>query len=735
MKSQFQSARLSGAFALCALTVAGCARAQTAVPAPKGTQAKPAPKAPTPKVAAPQAQTPMSTQGWQPVPLMTAQQKADPSVAIGGEGAQWVRAVAWSRDAKLALWGTDVGGLFRSRNGGDTWEPCNVGYTPRGTAGIAIDPGNSNRVLSVGANSVASDYHGLWLSENGAASWKPVLPAKISGTVDNREQIAFDPQTYDAKLGLTRVVYWSRIANDKPKWGEAEVHPALYKSEDGGRTWAEIPDTAALGGSVLKVHPTQSIVYAANVSGLHRSSDGGAKWQTVLDGEITGLDVCATAPDCVWASRADGVYASTDAGLTWQKTDGANALVKAGFTLRNVHVAPSDANEMVLWRQQNDGWDWTRFYSGDGGKTWAASKIETKLSFLPTNARDGLFAFHPTNARVLLSTGGDYPTKSTDGGATYAWTGDGVNNILVGGAFHFNVQNPDVLFVGSQDYNGASTLDGGKTWTYQNPSGQSWGGFTYGGYAASPAVIVVGDGAAWQSEREITLTRDGGKTWNKTGHKFGGAESSMGAPGDPNVIFVSDWRSADLGQSWQEMSECSRVYTSDKAGNLWGVSGDDQSIVRSRDSGASWQSVAPKEKVADLAVTPDGNLLYAVAEGALWKCEDLKSEAPKWSKIESLVPDQWGGPRVKSVAVDPGNPNLVYLATSRDIFASSASAQRSQDGGKTWQNLTRQTPLDTKIASGKDGGREAIWVRVNPKTREAWFATSCYGIWKIGPPG
>ena len=501
-----------------------------------------------------------------------------------------------------------------------------------------------------------------------------------------------------------------------------------------GRSWAELPGTAAIGGSEVRVHPTKGIVYASNATGLHRSSDGGVTWQTVLDGAVTGLDVCPQAPDCVWATKADGVYASTDAGLTWRVTDGGNALVKAGFTLRNVQVSPADANRMVLWRQQNDGWDWARFYSSDGGQSWQTSKIDTTLSFLPTNARNGLFAWHPTNAQVLISTGGDYPTKSTDGGAVYRWTGDGVNNILVGGAFHFNAQNPDLLFVGSQDYNGASTSDGGKTWTYQNPSGKSWGGFTYGGYAASPDVIVVGDSEGWGSEREITVTRDGGKTWNKTGIKFSGEESSMGAPNDAGVIFVSDWRSADAGQTWQKMSDCSRVYTADKAGDLWGVSRDGTSIVVSHDNGASWQSVTPKEKIADLAVAPDGGSLYAVSANALWKCEGLKTDAPKWTKIENLVPDLWGSPRVRSVAIDPIDANLVYIATNRDVFASSASAQRSRDGGATWENLTRQAPLDGDIATGKDGGREAIWVRVNPQTREAWFSTSCYGIWKIGAP-
>lgn len=675
---------------------------------------------------------------WQPVPLMTAAQRAQ--TQIGGEGAQWVRALAWSRDASLALWGTDVGGLFRSLDEGLTWEPCNVGYTPRGTAGLAIDPGNSRRVLSVGANSVASNYHGIWLSEDGAASWQQSLQTNIAGAHDNREQLAFDASTYNATQGLTRVVYWSRIGDDKPNWGEADKHPALYKSLDGGRTWAEMPGSSALGDSILKVHPTKKVVYAGTPTGFRRSLDGGATWKQTLEGKITGLDVSRAAPDRVWLTQSDGVHVSNDAGATWTRLGSSATLNAPDSPLRQIQVSPADANRVVLWRE-GPNYKWVRFYSHDGGASWRESRIDGSLSFLPTNARNGLFKWHPRDAQVLLSVGGDYPTRSVDGGAVYAWTGDGVNNILTGAA-QFNARNPDLLFVSSQDYNGASTLDGGKSWTYQNPSGNGWGGFTYGGYALNPQVMVVGTAQGWGQPRALTVTRDGGKTWVKTGLFFGGTDNSAGAPGDPNVVFASNFRSADAAQTWTAMTDCDAVLTSTvptgekRNGELWGTKkvGEITRIVASLDNGASWRVVATRPDVADLAVDARG-ALWAISQGALWKCDNTRGDSlandARWSRVENLPHDQQGAPRVRSVALDPQNADLIYLATNRDVLSSSASVLRSRDGGASWENLTRQTPLD---GTNKDGGRESFWVRVHPQTRQAWFVTSCYGIWKMPAP-
>lgn len=163
-------------------------------------------------------------------------------------------------------------------------------------------------------------------------------------------------------------------------------------------------------------------------------------------------------------------------------------------------------------------------------------------------------------------------------------------------------------------------------------SGNSWGGFTYGGYAASEKIMVVGNSNGWGDPREIAVTRDGGQNWVKTGKTFQWAETSLGAPNDANVVFCGDWRSADGGQSWTKMTGCTRVYTFNAATKeLWGILWDDVAgqggLVVSGDKGATWRIAnRPDKNISDMAVDPRGDKLWATANDELWVCEKFGSQ-------------------------------------------------------------------------------------------------------------
>jgi photosystem II stability/assembly factor-like uncharacterized protein len=120
----------------------------------------------------------LSSQNWEAIPLVS--EKIANNGFSGGEGCQVIQAIEVDHiDGSFLLMGTDVGGIYRSIDGGKKWSPCNIGYSPRGNAGFAIDPNNNQRALAVGGNSIENQSHGLYLTINQGASWKQVLPVGI----------------------------------------------------------------------------------------------------------------------------------------------------------------------------------------------------------------------------------------------------------------------------------------------------------------------------------------------------------------------------------------------------------------------------------------------------------------------------------------------------------------------------------------------------------------------------
>jgi len=653
---------------------------------------------------------------WYPVPLVP-KAALDAGYRPGGEGGQWPQAICIDPiDGKFLLYGTDVGGIFRSLDGGKTFAPCNMGYTPRGNCGFVIDPVNINRALAIGANSLEMDCHGIYLTTDKGLTWTHVLPKKIQGYRDFREQVAFDKSSYDAAAGYCKVAYWSAGGCSTDGSGR------LYKSSDGGKTWAEVANSQTMGGGVVKVHPTKGYVYVANGGGLFKSIDGGKSFTRKVEGGVTGMDVVGTQPDMVFACKGNEILVSKDAGDTF-----------TGFTpgglpgkrnLKKIHASPVNVDRMVIENNEGD-YQWKIYYSTDGGKTWAQAKHDNKLAILPYNNRMPMFAMHPKDEKVAWAFGGDWITKTTDGGATWAWANNGNTGIMVGGKFNFNTQNPDLLYFSAVDYNGALTTDGGATWTYINMTQIFWGGSVSAGYAATPQILFG------VMDNQMRITRDGGKTVANVGG-VSGARVSYGAPTDPNVLFCCNMRSTDLGQHWAPMKGCDGVFTSSPVGDweLYGRNG--RSLVKSTDKGATWTALAALPgDIDDVAYDHVRNRVYVTTNEKLYQY-DVGAGSLK-EITQALPPDQWGARRTFTVAVDPVDPSVVYAGGARNVYSTDTAVVRSTDAGQTWHSLIRSVRVDN-VKTGLDGGREAIAMRVHPKTRYAYVGTGCYGFWKFGPP-
>jgi len=672
---------------------------------------------------------------WLAVPLVTKEVLAQGYT--GGEGCQWPIYITTSAtDPNLAFMGTDVGGLYRTTDGGKNWAIATVGLYSSGATGMSIDPKNANRVLCIGANSTHWDVNGIYLSTDKGENWKGVFTyritqndyAKLCAYRDTRHQIAFDETSYDEKLGYCTTVYWSR---DTRVYNRKENNaPALLKSTDGGETWAVVNTEEYSGGNELYVSPSKGWVYLGHKTGFYRSKDGGKTFDKILDATVYGVDVISTRKDNVYISAKEGFYISKDNGDTFEK------VAAKGFPTTypaRIRVSPANPNNMVV---QDDhllaglGYTSVIYYSNDGGKTWKTSEIDASNSFIPYNVRQTVFAWNCKDENLCISTGGDMIMRSENAGAKFVWGGNGYTGSCTTSISH-NVNNPNYMALGNQDYNGGYSLDAGKTWTYVNWSGNPWGGFSYGGYVVDENHIIALKSGGWHADRVIAYTTDGGKTVKTTDYVVK-TQQVYGAYGKNDIVFAGQYRSTDKGVTWSEMTGCIGVYAHSFEGTLFGINAEGK-IVRSDDYGIDWSEVGSvaegvKRMVYDydgsrLLVLANKNVVYSVS------VEDGKATLIySFAQTKDITGDDMD---IRDIAVDPENTNCIFVCNARGVYASASGVLRSMDGGKTWVNCARNVGDSSQ---GAQGARDISHLDVNPLTRELFTSGACRGVYKMALP-
>ncbi|HSG38686.1 MAG TPA: hypothetical protein VLE27_03515, partial [Thermoanaerobaculia bacterium] len=549
-------------------------------------------------------------------------------------------------DPRIVYAGTrGGGGVFKSYDAGETWEPASSGL-PRDLGGhvtaLAVDPIRRTTLWA------GTRGFGVWKSTDGGASWsRSLLPAVFEAK--NVFSLAVDPRTPD-------VVY-------------AGTGDGLFKTTNGGATWAAkvtgLP--APVYVAALAIDPSRTnIVYAGHLfDGIFKSTDSGESWAESDRGiaensGATALEVHPRQPATVFAGTLRGVSRSTDRGANWTS---ANFLTEQEDRVLDLAVHPGNPRIVFAGTALTGAWR-----SDDGGAHWIP--INSGL----TSPQVRALAADPAGAALYAGTEGEINRggvfKSADG-RTWRRT---VEGLKAAGVSSVAVEPDGTLWAASGSVGGPLGLyrsgDGGRTWILTPPHPDA----TRAAVAADP----VRPGTVYA---QVTLEREG-------------------------TFTPALFRTTDSGRTWTRLPDppaFARTMEIDPRGIL--VFYEDGVLI-SRDGGATWTRSAGEINdfgtVADVAVDPvSPNILYAVAnvpggrfspaEGRAYKSTD---GGVTWTRIGAQATVF----ALVGIVVHPTNPSLVYTASPERVY-------RSRDAGATWEAISQelQEEVITDLLIGPDG--------------------------------
>nr|MDQ5838646.1 hypothetical protein [Acidobacteriota bacterium] len=335
-------------------------------------------------------------------------------------------------------------GVYKSTDAGRTWTHLGLEGT-RQIGRVIVDPQNPSVVFvaALGHAYGPNPERGVYRTRDGGRTWQKVLfRGDDVGAID----LQFDPsnsRTIYATLWNTRRPPWSIYP---PSYGPGG---GVFKSTDGGDTWQQLTNglpVEGLGRIGIAVAPTNPArVYAivdAKAGGLYRSDDAGATW-TLISNQARiwgrGWYFCKIAvdpknADTVYVSNTS-LYRSTDAGRTWTAIKGA----PGGDDYHQLWIYPEDPRRMIL------GSDQGAVVTEDGAQTWS-SWYNQPTAQLYHVAADTRFPYWVTGAQQDSGAVG-VPTRSAHAEISeHEWS-----PVCAGGESDYTAPDPlhpEILFGG-----------------------------------------------------------------------------------------------------------------------------------------------------------------------------------------------------------------------------------------------------------------------------------------------
>ncbi len=571
-------------------------------------------------------------------------------------------------------------GIYKSTDAGKTWTHLGLRDGQQIPA-LAIDPHDPNRVFAavLGHPYGANAERGIFRSTDGGESWQKVLYKDENTGGSDVEIDPANPDVVYACLWRARQGPWE----DGNSYGGAGG--GIFKSTDGGADWNKLagglPDD--LVQAYVAIAPSDTrILYSSlattHGTALYRSDDGGEHWsRTTTDprptvriggGDLAVPKVGPKNPDVVYTTSTV-TWRSTDGGKTWTGIRGA----PGGDDYQNIWINPNNPDTILLVSDQG------AIVSVNGGVTWSSWYNQPTAQFYHV-ITDNQYPYRVYGGQQESGSVGT-SSRGNDGEITFReWHPVGV---IEYGYVAPDPLHPNIVY-------GAGRTEVSKfdwvTGQVQNVTPITMRSEKYRADRTEPAMFSPVDAhILYYATNVLFKTADGGHSWETISpdltRPHPGIPASLGdlAANDPNAAKVRGAIYA-LGPSFQDVN------------TLWAGT-DDGLIWITRDGGKNWKDVTPPELIPWSKVTQitashfDNDSAYASV--SRFRIDDqhpyiyrTHDGGKSWQEIVTGLPDF--GP-VDTVREDPVQKGLLFAGTENAVWV-------SFDDGDHWQSLQLNLP-------------------------------------------
>ncbi|MCY7348505.1 MAG: hypothetical protein LH614_20110 [Pyrinomonadaceae bacterium] len=602
--------------------------------------------------------------------------ESDPNILYVGMGEEAVRGNVSHGD-----------GVYKSMDAGKTWKHVGLSDT-RQIGRVRVHPKNPDiaYVAAMGHLWASNQERGVFRTRDGGKTWQKILfRDEKTGAVD----LILDPSN-------PNTIYAGFWQIKRTPWGfeSGGAGSSLYKSTDGGDNWTEIKSNKGLpagnwgkiGITVSPVNPNRIwAMIEAKDGGLYRSDDGGETWTRTSDN--------ANIRQRPWYYTR--VYADTqNAETVYVLNVALHKSIDGGRTFTNVGTPHSDNHDLWIAPENNqrmiEGNDGGANVSTDGGGSWTEQDQPTAQFYRVTTDNDfpyNIYGAQQDNSTVKIpSRTADFNINETHwydvGGGESGWIAP-------------HPENSDVVFAGS--YGGYLTRYDHKSKQLRtvnvypdNPMGAGAEAMKYRFQWNYPILFsphkTDGVYPLYAGGNMLFRSMDEGQSWQTISPDLTRDDKSKQVSTGGEI--TKDNTSVEYYSTIFTVAE-----STVQSGVIW--TGSDDGLVHvTRDGGKNWDKVTPKGmpewiQINSIDASPfDAGTAYVAATA--YKSDDYKPYLFKtadygksWKKIVSGIADD---AFTRVVREDPNRRGFLYAGTETGMYYSA-------NDGETWQSLRLNLPV------------------------------------------